>query len=95
MAVAIREGRASDAGAVLAFLRQVGGETDFLSYGAEGIGISLKEGARFLEGMRDEKNCLFLIAWDGETLLGTLSLAGASGRMAHRAELGMAVAKDA
>ena len=80
---------------MLAFLRQVGGETEYLSYGAEGIGISLKEEARFLEGMRDGKNCLFLIAWDGAVPVGTLSLSGFSGRMAHRAELGMAVAKDA
>ena len=41
--VIVRNALASDAGAILAFCQQIGSETDNLSYGEEGVSVSVAD----------------------------------------------------
>lgn len=93
--VFIREALPQDAEALLAHMKRIGGETDNLTYGAEGIPITVEEERDFLQQMQEEPRSVFFCAWDGEVLVGTGSLHGLPGRMRHRAELGIAVVQSA
>lgn len=47
--VIVRNALASDAEAILAFCQQVGSETDNLSYGGEGLSVSVADEGMFLD----------------------------------------------
>ena len=92
----IRRASAADAEAVLACSRQVGGETDYLTFGAEGAAATVEAEGAFLERMARERGQLFLVAAEGGQVIGTASLSScAKPRLAHRGEIGVAVRKAA
>ena len=92
----IRKASAADAEAVLECCRQVGGETDYLTYGAEGLPVTVETERAFLERMARERGQLFLVAVEGGEVIGTASLSsGSRPRLAHRGEIGIAVRKAA
>lgn len=45
----IREATPEDAEKIIAYLAQVGGETDYLSFGKEGLPISTEEEEKFIQ----------------------------------------------
>ena len=45
----IREATPKDAEKIIAYLAQVGGETDYLSFGKEGLPISTEEEEKFIQ----------------------------------------------
>lgn len=91
--IIIREARPEDAEALLAFMKQVGGETDNLTFGAEGLPITAEQERAFLAGMAEAEKSVFYCAWEGQRLVGTGSISAMSRRMGHRAELGISVEK--
>ena len=92
----IRRASAADAEAVLDCCRQVGGETDCMTFGAEGVAVTVEEERAFLERMARERSRLFLVAAEGGQVIGTASLSGfAQPRLAHRGEVSVAVRKAA
>lgn len=90
----ITEGRPEDAKAVVDFTTQVGGETDNLTFGAEGLGVTPEQEAMFLKEMRDNPRAVFLCAWKDGRLIGTGFLSGMTRRMAHRARLAICILKS-
>lgn len=92
--ITIREARPEDAEAILAYLRRVGGETDNLSFGPEGVAFTVEEETAYLARIqRQEKSC-HLCAWHGEELVGEAGFEGsAQPRVSHRVELGITVAR--
>ena len=87
----IERAQAEDAAALLAFLKIVGGETENLSYGAEGISLDLAaEQAKLRSQAGSINNVLYLAKADGE-IIGTASLSRKHKRMRHRGELGICV----
>lgn len=91
--IVIREAGPEDAGKVLSYMKRIGGESDNLTFGAEGLPISAEQERAFLQGMRDDAHSVFYCAWRGDELVGTGSLNALSRRMGHRAELGISVVK--
>lgn len=92
--ILIRQALPEDAEDVLTFLNAVGGETDNLSYGAEGLPITVEQEQSFLREMEQSPHSVFLIARSDGSLVGVGSLSGQSRqRMRHRAELSVAVGK--
>lgn len=89
--IVIREARANDAGAILAFLKQVGGESDNLTFGSEGLPFSEEDEAKYLESVFNDSHSVSFIATIDDEIVGDASLAGLPRRMGHRAELGIAV----
>ncbi len=92
--VIVREALASDAEAILAFCQQIGSETNNLSYGEEGLSISVADEEILLDKIQKSKTSHFLVAEEAGELVGTCNCSAFhKTRLAHRAEIGIAVKK--
>lgn len=89
----IIEGRPEDAKAVVDFTMQAGGETDNLTFGAEGLGVTPEQEETFLREMIENPRAVFLCAWKDGKLIGTGFLSGMTRRMEHRARLAISILK--
>lgn len=89
----IREALPEDAEILLEYMRQIGRESDNLTYGSDGISVTPEQEKAFLQQMRQEEHAVFLCAWQQEALIGTGSLSPLPRRMSHRAELSISVVK--
>lgn len=90
----ILEGKPEDAKAVIEFTKKIGSETDNLTFGAEGLEVTLEQEALFLKEMSENPRALFLCVWEDNNLIGTGTLIGMSKRMSHRAMLALSVLKS-
>lgn len=93
MAVVIEKARPSDAGAVLEFLKQVGGETDNLSFGSEGLPFTVEAEAEYLGQLENSRNNVMLVAKADGKIVGSASLNRLPRRMQHRGDFSVSVAK--
>lgn len=87
----IREATPEDAEKIIAYLAQVGGETDYLSFGKEGLPISTEEEEKFIQNINKEEHSVLYVVWKNGEIIGDASLSGFSRRMSHRAEFGISV----
>lgn len=90
----IKEATPEDAEKLIAFLAKVGGETDYLSFGKEGMPISIEAEEKFIQSMKEEEHSVLYLAWKKGEIVGDASLNGFPRRMSHRAEFGVSVAKS-
>ena len=92
--IRIRHPTADDAPAFLAYLRAVGAESDFLTFGAEGPPISEAEERAFLASVGKLDNAFMVIAeWNGG-IVGSLGFKGGNRlRTRHVGEFGITVAR--
>ena len=89
--IMINEATPADAERLIAYTKLIGGETDNLTYGAEGMGISVEQEEYFIENIQHDGHSVFYCAWRGLDIVGTANLSGMPRRMSHRAELGLSV----
>jgi RimJ/RimL family protein N-acetyltransferase len=88
----IREARPADARATIACLNQAGGQTDFLTFGANEFDVSISREQEFIKWCRNTPNALMLLAEVEGQLAGLLTLEGnPRPRMRHVAELGISL----
>lgn len=94
--VEIRIAQPEDAAAVLEYCRLIGGETDYLTYGAEGLPVSEEQERAFLESRAGSSDGKMLLALENGRIVGVGDYVRVSAkpRLAHRAELGLSVRKD-
>ena len=90
----IKEATPENAEKLIAFLAKVGGETDYLSFGKEGMPISIEAEEKFIQSMKEEEHSVLYLAWKKGEIVGDASLNGFPRRMSHRAEFGVSVAKS-
>ena len=89
----IERARAEDAAALLDYLKIVGGETENLSFGAEGVPLDLETEQDYLRSQCESAdNVQYLAKVDGE-IIGTASLNRRPNRMAHRGVFGISMKK--
>mgnify|MGYP004642552429 FL=1 len=89
----IERARAEDAAALLDYLKIVGGETDNLSFGAQGVPLSLEAEQAYLRAQCESTdNVQYLAKANGE-IIGTASLNRKPRRMSHRGEFGISLKK--
>lgn len=83
--------QAEDAAALLEYLKIIGGETDNLSFGPEGVPLSVEQEASYL-GMQaaSTDHVQYLAKVDGQ-IIGTASLNRKPGRMRHRGVFGISL----
>lgn len=90
----IREARESDAAAFLAYTKIVGSESDYLSFGKDGIPITVQEEADFIRNYQNDTHNAMWCALDHNEIIAVCSFdAVKNKRMAHRASIGMSVRK--
>ena len=93
--VRIRRATPDDAGAVLQYLSRVGAETDNLSFGGEGPGITEAEERDYLARVAESDNSLAILALAGDTIVGGLTFdGGRRPRLRHAGDLGISVAQE-
>ena len=92
----LREAQGTDAGAVLAYLNRVGGESDNLLFGKDGFPLPVEREAAFLERQRQEERSILLLGFVGEELVAIASCDAliARERVSHRASLSVTVRKE-
>ena len=89
----IERARAEDAAALLDYLKIVGGETENLSFGAEGVPLSIEEEQAYLRAQCDSADNAQYFAKAGGEIIGTASLNRKPRRMSHRGEFGISLKK--
>ena len=89
----IERAQPEDAAALLAYLKIVGGETENLSFGAEGVPLDLETEQSYLRAQYGSPdNAQYLAKVDGE-IIGTASLNRKPRRMSHRGVFGISLKK--
>ena len=84
-----------DAEELLALLKQVGEESDNLSFGPEGLPFTVEEEQAFLAQLQTSATSAFFVAKKEGKIVGNASFTGLTGpRLNHRGELGMSVLKS-
>ena len=94
MEINIERAHPSDAEGLIEFLRTVGGQSDNLSFGKEGIDISIEAESDFLASMETSSDAIMLLAKQSGRIVGNASLFRGSRRMSHRGELSVCVLKE-
>ena len=90
----IREARAEDALELLGYLKQIGAETDNLTFGAEGLPFTVEEEEKHIRTVQEDPRSVMFVAVKDGKIVGDASLSSMPRRMKHRAELGVTVVKD-
>ena len=85
--------QAQDAAALLEYLKIVGGETENLSFGAEGVPLDVEAEQANLGMQAQSHDRLQLLAKVNGEIIGTASLNRLPNRMSHRAEFGISLKK--
>lgn len=93
MSISIEKASPADAAAMIEYLKQVGGETDNLTFGAEGLPITVEAEAAHIARLENSRDGILLVAKEDGKIIGDASLNRLPRRMSHRGDLGMAVAK--
>ncbi len=91
----IRRTTAKDAEEMLKYLEQVGGESDFLTFGPGEIKMTLEDERSFLSSISKTDNKLFIVAVLEDKIIGNLSYTGGMRpRVSHVGEFGVSVLKE-
>ena len=95
MNITYRTAVPSDAARLLDYLKQVGGETDNLTFGAGGIPFTVEQEEALLERIAKDPRSSFFLALDGEKIVGNACVDGsANARLCHRRNLAITVLRD-
>lgn len=92
MKINIRETLPSDARQILEHIKICGSETDNLSYGEEGLPITIEEEKRILQELLNCDNEIMLVAEVNGMIVGTANYSTLKNRrMSHRGNIGLCV----
>lgn len=94
MNIIIERAKPSDAEEVLAYLKQIGGESDNLTFGAEGLPFSVEAETSYIANMADSKDDIMLVAKINGKIAGSASLNRQARRMSHRGDFAVNVLKE-
>ncbi len=94
MSIVIEKANYKDADAILQYMRQIGGETDNLTFGSEGFSCTVEEEADHIKQLENSHDDVMFVAKDNGKIIGDASLSRLPRRMKHRGELGVAVVQE-
>lgn len=90
----VREALPEDAGKLVEYMKIVGGETDNLTFGEEGLPVTIEQEEEFIKSIYGKKKSVQLIACKNGEIIGDGGLNGLPRRMSHRANLFISVKKQ-
>lgn len=91
----IQQARPEDAEELLALMRQMGGESDNLTFGPDGLPFTVEQEQDYLRAMAENPTSAFFVARLDGRIVGDASVRGmTAARMCHRGEIGISVCKD-
>lgn len=94
MNITIEKAAPSDAAEFLEYLRQVGKETDNLTFGSEGVPFTVEAEAEYLKNSEGSRDSIMLVAKKDGKIIGNAALSRLTRRMSHRGNFAIAVLKD-
>lgn len=87
----IENARPEDAAAILEYLKAVGGETDNLNMGAEGLPTTVENEESYLRSLTDSPDGVMYTAKEDGEIIGIAHVSRLKRRMSHRASIGVSV----
>ena len=91
----IRPARGEDAQAMLDYLQIIGGETDCLTFGREGLPVTAEQEQRFLACAQSDPHTVLLLAEENGTIVASAGMTRAGrARLQHRAQIDVSVRKS-
>lgn len=93
MNITIQRATTLDAEAILEYLKQVGKETDNLTFGEEGMPFTIEAEAAYIAEIEYSNDDIMLVAKDDESIVGIANLNRLPRRMNHRGDFGLSVRK--
>lgn len=96
MNIIYREAEPSDAGKLLEYCKRVGGESNNLTFGAEGLPLSISQEADYIRRFSGNPGGVMIVAFDEGELVGNgvVNPIHTRERFAHRREIAISVRKD-
>ena len=95
MPYTIRKAKPDDAEEFIRYLIQVGGESDNLTFGEEGMPFTVEQERKFLASLEKSDTCVIFCAVDGDRIIGDISCdRNPRERLRHRGNIGITVLKD-
>lgn len=94
MSVIIEKASCEDAKAILEYMKQIGMETDNLTFGAEGLPSTIEEESAYIEKLKNSRDDVMFLAKDNGRIVGDASLNRLPRRMNKRGDFGIAVIKE-
>ena len=93
MDIFIKRATCDDAAEILQYLKQIGAETDNLTFGAEGLPFTTEAEAAYISQIENSCDAIMIIAKENGKIVGDASLSRLPRRMKHRGDLGVSVLK--
>jgi len=94
MNIVYRKAQPEDAAKLLEYLKAVGSESNNLTFGANGIPLSVEQEAQLLENMANSEHSALFIAVDGDEIVANGCIEGSKNpRFRHRCNLAISVRK--
>ena len=93
MSITIEKATCADAAEILQYLKQIGAETDNLTFGAEGLPFTIESEAAYISQIENSCDAIMLIAKENGKIVGDASLSRLPRRMKHRGDLAVSVLK--
>ena len=91
----IREAQEQDALEVVNMFKQMGGESENLTYGHNDYYYNENQEKLFIKTLKERNNTLFIVGVVDDKIIGYLSLSAMQrGRLTHRGDMGVSVFKD-
>lgn len=95
MDIIIEKAQPQDAKEILEFMKIIGGETDNLTFGSEGLPIPVEDEEKYLDSMLNSTSSVMLAAKKDGKIVGIASFNGfGKERMKHRGEIAISVLKS-
>lgn len=91
--ITIEKAKPADAAQILEFLKQIGTETDNLTFGPEGLPFSVESEESYLAQLEHSRDDVMFTAKCGGQIIGTASLNRLPRRMGHRGDFSVSVAE--
>ena len=93
--LALRQARPENARAIMDYVEEVCGESNYLTFGPGEFGYTEEQETELLQGYLQADNQLYMVAEIGDEIVGSLSFAGGRrSRMRHCGEFGMSVRRS-
>ncbi|MBR6796701.1 MAG: GNAT family N-acetyltransferase [Clostridia bacterium] len=94
MGIIIEKATCEDSAGILQYLKQIGAETDNLTFGAEGLPFTNESEAAYISQIENSCDDIMLIAKEDGKIVGNASLSRLPRRMKHRGDFGVSVLKE-
>ena len=94
MDIVVERAKSQDASEILEFLKQIGKETDNLSFGEEGLSFFPESEASYIRQIENSSDEIMLVAKENGKIVGSASLTRLPRRMSHRGDFSVSVLRE-